>query len=712
VTNYLVLKCFVDCGLVDFYKGAVDLIDNSLYVRCVSLLPTLAQVNCLIHAAPCHELAITQEKIMPVDIHQSLKQTFGFDQFRSGQQQTVDQLLNGHSSLAIFPTGSGKSLCYQLTALHLPHLTLVVSPLLALMKDQLVFLEKQGIPAASIDSTLSPAENRQVMDDVRQGRTKILMVSVERFKNERFRQFIESVAVSMLVVDEAHCISEWGHNFRPDYLKLPAYCKALNIPLVLLLTATATKAVKEDMANKFDIAPTHIVQTGFYRSNLDLSVLSVSTAAKNTQLLESVQAQPGAGIVYVTLQQSAEQVANFLSQNGVLAAAYHAGFDNEKRQAIQARFMAGQLDVVVATIAFGMGIDKADIRFVIHYDLPKSIENYSQEIGRAGRDGLPSRCIILANLDGLNVVENFIYGDTPEPEGIRYIIDNIREETQNGQWELQLTGLSNASNIRQLPLKTLLVQLELQHVLQPLYAYFADFKYKFVQPKEAILASFQGERREFVSAIFASTAFKKVWGVPDFDALFSTYGGERARAITALEYLEQQQLIVLESKRKTEVYAVDGGVLSNPALAETLFEYFIGKEQQEIQRIAGLIAFFESDQCLNRNLGQYFDDDNAPVNCGHCSVCRNQVAQLEYSVHVEWPKDDALVQALTDLDQHLANKMATQATLTQYCRFLAGLSAPLFNRYKVRQVKGFGLCEAFRYGDILKKVKSLRIEFG
>ena len=176
---------------------------------------------------------------MTNDLHHSLKQTFGFDQFRSGQEQAVTQLLAGNSSLAIFPTGSGKSLCYQFTALQLPHLTLVVSPLLALMKDQLAFLASKGIAAASIDSTLSPAENQQVMADVRAGKIKILMVSVERFKNERFRQFIDSVPLSMLVVDEAHCISEWGHNFRPDYLKLPAYRDELNIPLVLLLTATA-----------------------------------------------------------------------------------------------------------------------------------------------------------------------------------------------------------------------------------------------------------------------------------------------------------------------------------------------------------------------------------------------------------------------------------------------------------------------------------------
>ena len=384
-----------------------------------------------------------------LDIQQSLADVFSFKQFRPGQEQTIKQLLGGFSSLAIFPTGSGKSLCYQFSALHLPHLTLVVSPLLALMKDQLEFLQARGISAASIDSTLTPEQSKRTMLDVRSGQIKILMVSVERFKNERFRQFIHSVPVSMLVVDEAHCISEWGHNFRPDYLKLPQYRQELNIPLVLLLTATATKKVKLDMAQRFSIANEHIVQTGFYRENLDLSVIPVAEADKQAQLLKIIQQQSGSGIVYVTLQHTAEQVAEFLARNGVNAQAYHAGFDNDKRQAIQNDFMQSRLQAVVATIAFGMGIDKADIRFVLHYDLPKSIENYSQEIGRAGRDGQSSTCITLANLDGLNTVENFVYGDTPELQGIEFVVNNIRQEVselqgQQAQWEMQINSLAKS----------------------------------------------------------------------------------------------------------------------------------------------------------------------------------------------------------------------------------------------------------------------------
>jgi len=634
----------------------------------------------------------------------TLKQTFGFDHFRNGQEQTISQLLNNQSSLSIFPTGSGKSLCYQLTALHLPHVTLVVSPLLALMKDQLEFLKLKGISAASIDSTLTPEQNQQVMAGVRSGKIKILMVSVERFKNERFRQFIDSVNVSMLVVDEAHCISEWGHNFRPDYLKLPAYRQELNIPLVLLLTATATKKVKNDMAAKFAIAPEHIVQTGFYRANLDLSVIPVSTQNKNQQLLTSIQQQSGCGIVYVTLQHSAEQVADFLNRNKLNAKAYHAGFASEQRQSIQNEFMFGNVDIIVATIAFGMGIDKSDIRFVIHYDLPKSIENYSQEIGRAGRDGFPSNCITLANLDGLNIVENFVYGDTPELSGIEHVLANIKAECHNSRWELQGLSLSNASNIRQLPMKTLLVQLELYGVVKPLFSYFADFKYKFTTSKEDVLNTFNGERRDFLQAVFQHSKFKKIWGEPDFDALFKHYQCERSRVVTALEYLQESALIVLETKKITEVYRVNETELADPSLAANLQQYFIEKEQSEIKRIAALVRFFELNKCLSRNLSLYFDDQQVPENCGHCSVCRNQIAKLEYSSPIYLPHDEQLKGYLTELIEHMKKKISAELTIDTQSKFLTGLMVPLFSRNKVKQLSGFASCENIRYREVRDKV--------
>ena len=642
---------------------------------------------------------------MSAPLIQSLEQHFGFNQFKGGQQQTIEQLLNGQSSLAIFPTGSGKSLCYQLTALHLPHLTLVVSPLLALMKDQISFLNSKGIYAASLDSSQDQMQSSTVMNDVRSGKVKVLMVSVERFKNERFREFINQIAVSMLVVDEAHCISEWGHNFRPDYLKLPRYREELNIPLVLLLTATATKKVKRDMAERFAIAPECIVQTGFYRANLDLSVLSVKTADKNTELANIISAQNGPGIVYVTLQQSAEQVANMLSNQGLQAVAYHAGLEDTLRWQIQDDFMGGKINVVVATIAFGMGVDKADIRFVIHYDLPKSIENYSQEIGRAGRDGNPSQCFTLANLDGLNTVENFVYGDTPELSGIEHVINDIRQHhSSQQQWEMQEYSLSSDSNIRQLALKTLLVQLEIQGAITPQYAYYADFKYKFLVDKNELLGQFDEQRQAFLTQIFSHTDFKKVWGTLNFDSLTQAGQVDRKRVVAALDYLAEKQLITLETKRITQVYKVHSEVINNPELAQQLHDYFTDKEQAEIKRIAALVRFFELQSCLSYNLARYFDDQNAPQQCGHCSVCRGHSVKLEYSVQADVVDESVIYQKVDEFLQHLASKGINNVGIETQCRFLAGMSVPLFARNKVRQLSGFALCEAMRYSDIKAKL--------
>ncbi|MCF2947577.1 RecQ family ATP-dependent DNA helicase [Paraglaciecola aquimarina] len=647
-----------------------------------------------------------------------LQQLFGFEQFRDGQLQVVEQLLNQQSSLAIFPTGSGKSLCYQFVATQLSNLTLVVSPLLALMKDQLEFLHSKNIAAASIDSSLTPEQNQQVMQDVRSGQCKILMVSVERFKNERFRQFIESVKLSMLVVDEAHCISEWGHNFRPDYLKLPSYQQDLKIPLVLLLTATATKKVKQDMAQRFSIAPTDIVQTGFYRSNLNLNVLPIVESKRDQQLLQLLKQQNAAGtinagIVYVTLQQTAEQVASFLQQQGLNAKAYHAGLDDEIRQGIQQDFMQQKLQIVVATIAFGMGIDKSDIRFVVHYDLPKSIENYSQEIGRGGRDGQVASCTVLANLDGLVTIENFVYGDTPDLQSIQRVIDDIASQGHdcavNGQyqWETQINTLSTQSNIRQLALKTLLVQLELAAVIKPLYAYFAEFKYKFLSEKSHILSQFNQERADFLNTVFEHTNMKKIWGVVDFDEIYQAYGADRHRVIAALDYLHEQNQIQLESRLITDVYQVNKAPLLADDLAKKLASYFAENEQKEVKRIATLVRFFELDKCLNHNLSRYFDDQQAPEHCGHCSVCQGRVAKLEYSQPIEVPLQTAVAEAMQNLQNHLVGKVDIEITESIYCRFLTAMTMPMFSRLKIRQVNGFGCCEACRYADVKAVVASI-----
>ncbi|MDX7710406.1 RecQ family ATP-dependent DNA helicase [Aeromonas caviae] len=630
-----------------------------------------------------------------------LTRHFGFDRLRPGQEAVISRLLAGKSAAAIFPTGAGKSLCYQLPALALPHLTLVISPLLALMHDQLAFLRSKGIAAATLDSSQTAEESRRVMQQASDGQLKILMISVERLKNERFRRFIAHIPLSLLVVDEAHCISEWGHNFRPDYLKLPDHRRELAIPQVLLLTATATPAVMADMQAKFAIDRDDLVVTGFYRPNLDLAVLPLAGSARDTWLREELHRDPAAPtIVYVTLQHSAEQCAAQLQASGIRACAYHAGLAPALRSQIQHDFMAGRLDCIVATIAFGMGIDKADIRRVIHYDLPKSIENYSQEIGRAGRDGLPSRCTVLASRAQLPVLENFVYGDTPDRDAIAYLLDIVRQS--GAEWEFSLLRLSNETNIRQLPLKTLLVYLEMAGVIAPAYSYFAEYRFRFVLEKQAILARFNSERRQFLEQVFACAPQARTWCTMDFEALWQGYQGERQRAATALDYLQQQGWIELESKQMTEVYRVLSQQIDTATLAEELHGLFEKKEQSELARLQALLAFFTSTTCLSHELARYFADDAAPERCGHCSVCRGEIAVLPPLPSPGLPNEHGL-RAWCDPLIVLCHQRHPRIL----ARFLCGIATPLTTRLKARDLAGFGQLANHPFAEVLAAVSAL-----
>ncbi|AUI86774.1 recombinase RecQ [Vibrio azureus] len=633
---------------------------------------------------------------------QTLQFTFGFDSLKKGQESVIEAVMNGHSAAAIFPTGSGKSLCYQLPALHLPNLTLVISPLLALMKDQLQFLQSRGIAAAAIESAQSREETQQIMQAVKKGQIKILMISVERLKNERFRQFIRQVPISLMVVDEAHCISEWGHNFRPDYLKLPQYQQELNIPQALLLTATATPDVIKDMQQKFHIASEHMTITGFYRSNLDISVIQCEEAQKQTRLGELITGEPKLpSIVYVTQQQTAEQIASFLIHLGISAHAYHAGMKHEIREKIQQQFMTNQIDCIVATIAFGMGVDKADIRRVIHFDLPKSIENYAQEIGRAGRDGLRSECILLGNTAGLTVLENFVYGDTPEPSSIDFVLEQINQHPN--QWEVMTQRLSRDSNIRQLPLKTLLVYLELAQVIRAKYSYFAEYRFKFLREESFIVHQFEGERRHFVESIFHCSAKAKVWCQVDMNALWEQFQAERSRVITALDYFHQRGWIELESKQLTDVYSVQPDVKPTTDLGQHLISLFQAKEKKDIGRIHAMLALFQSSTCLSHQLAHYFADHNAPSKCGHCSVCRGQVASFPHP-QLELPSTTDLAAWINEYTELSPTTISHAAV----ARFLCGISTPMITKLKANKLKGYGTMANVSFEQVIQQVEIAR----
>lgn len=440
-----------------------------------------------------------------------LRERFGLESFRPGQREVLTALLKPQgSALAVFPTGGGKSLCYQLPALLLDGLTVVVSPLIALMKDQIDALERRGIRAARLDSSLSLEESREVTEALRDGTLKLLYVAPERFNNERFMGLLGELPISLFAVDEAHCVSEWGHNFRPDYLKLAQAARTLAAERVLALTATATPQVVHDICEGFGIPEAHAVVTGFYRGNLALETTPTGIEARDALLVERLKSRPpGSTIVYVTLQKTAERVAALLRAEGLPASAYHAGLESEDRERVQEAWTHSAEGIVVATIAFGMGIDKADVRAVYHYNLPKGLESYSQEIGRAGRDGKPSVVELLACPDDVPTLENFALGDTPLPEALESLVMGLL--AGGPELHLDLYALGNRHDLRPLVLRTALTYLELEGVLRQGTPFYAGYKVQPAGSVEELVGKFQGERARFVKDLFAHAKKGRTW---------------------------------------------------------------------------------------------------------------------------------------------------------------------------------------------------------
>lgn len=370
----------------------------------------------------------------------SLRETFGFDSFREGQERVIEAIFSGRDVLVIMPTGSGKSLCYQIPALVLPGVTVVVSPLIALMKDQVDALSLRGARVTFINSSISAEEQWSRLQELQRGAYKLVYVAPERFRSGAFRSALAQVEVSLLAVDEAHCISQWGHDFRPDYRKLKTIRSQLGEVPAIALTATATPDVREDILRELGMQDAERVITGFDRPNLGFEVQKVrGRSFKETALHEFIlqvardsdDGAPPPGIIYTGTRKRAEEVAQFLNTCGYSSAsssrstpacrAYHAGLEAPDRRSVQEDFMEGRLSWVAATNAFGMGVDKSDIRFVVHYDLPGSIEAYYQEVGRGGRDGNPARCLLLFAEGDRRLQEFFIDGSNPDRQTIEAV---------------------------------------------------------------------------------------------------------------------------------------------------------------------------------------------------------------------------------------------------------------------------------------------------
>ncbi len=558
---------------------------------------------------------------------ESLLQRFGLSCFRPGQRDVVDALAAGADVLCVMPTGGGKSLCYQLPSLARAGTTIVVSPLIALMKDQVDALHRIGISAKLINSTLTVSEQDDVMRQMAAGELELVYVAPERLRNGRFLEAVSRAGVSLLAIDEAHCVSEWGHDFRPDYARLGQFRKRY-LPGVqtIALTATATPHVREDIKAILGMTEPREFVTGFARTNLRFSVEHcASDREKNDRLLEFVRKQKGSGIIYAATRKRCEELAEWLPEKlrrpvGV----YHAGMESDQRRWVQEEFMSGNLAAIVATNAFGMGIDKADIRYVAHYNIPGSLEAYYQEAGRAGRDGKMSECRLLFSYSDRYVQEFFIENRYPSPEIVRKVYEYLLSWPDD-PIELTLQQIRDAIHIKETAesvgtSETLLAR---AGVLKRLDSNSNSVILRIdsdlptlvdLLPREAKL------RRKVLLAVekcIGSRRFEDVYVSPP--KLLSLAGIEREQLSRTLRELNRLKAFdYVPPFRGRAVHFTQRDVPFDELKID--FEELGQRKQAEYDKLEAVIEFARTPRCRQRSVLEYFGDPNVR-DCGMCDRC-------------------------------------------------------------------------------------------
>ncbi|OCH96064.1 ATP-dependent DNA helicase [Obba rivulosa] len=622
---------------------------------------------------------------------QILKDVFGFDSFRLLQEEAITRLLvHNENALVLFPTGGGKSLTYQVPALCLDGLTLVISPLIALMKDQVDALVRRGVKAANLDSTLTADRAAWVKSEVLSGALKILYVAPERLNNESFIALMKRVKISLLAIDEAHCISQWGASFRPEYLKIARFAEEMDVERVLCLTATATESVAKDICTSFYIDQKDgVFKTPVYRPNLSFKVEVASNLdEKLDRIIPMLKARTGPVIIYCTLQKDAMEVANHLDPHNLDPMVYHAGLPSEERERIQVAFMESEKGIVCATIAFGMGIDKADIRSVIHLHMPKTFENYSQEVGRAGRDGKPSTCLMFLSAADIPVLEGFARGDTCSKRDIELWIQEValKEPATDGTIYFNHYEQSKTYDIRANVLNLCYAQLELDYnYIRAITPFFSFYD---------ISASSKGMQAILTDNSEAAQIIRRYWRPKG--------GGYQIDVVNAAEWGKVDRV---ELARTISGWEMDGHITSkatqirarylviNPMpkttdsikeLADKIYQRMLAREEEAVQKLRQVIDFATGDDCLAHALATYFGNPDAVPEgmCGQCQFCATG-SGVDFNTEVSAVADSGRIQHILQAcperdDPRLLARMAFGITSPRLTAGKWSTSHPLF----------------------------------